>query len=379
MKKLKYLIPSLLLLMSCNSDDKSKETLSTADKAQAQQVLDAATVLNFPGLSLTVMTDDDNYTIVSGKAMLGATSMAPTTIQYMQSISKTFTAAAILKLEEQGFLSLDDRMNEYLAPEICNNITNGNDITIRQLLNMTSGISDYLEHPEFINDALTGELPMPSSQVLSYVYGQPAHFPPGTSAAYSNINYHLLALVIDTITEEHHGNYITDNIIVPAGLNSTYYLPTPVYNAPIVGTATSYMPDGIEFTDITALQFGLTKTFIGDDGIVSTTKDIAIFYEKLLAGKIVSAASVTQMKTPVMLNNEPYYGMGLYYYTTPGNAVGVGHSGSGAGAAAEAYHFKAKGITVVLATNTGTLTDEAKTEKFAELYKSLCSILIDEN
>lgn len=379
MKKLKYLIPSLLLLISCNGDDKFKETLSMADKAKAQQVLDAATVLDFPGLSLTVMTDDDNYTIVSGKAMLGTTSMAPVTIQYMQSISKTFTAAAILRLEEQNLLSLDDRMNKYLAPEICNNITNGNDITIRQLLNMTSGISDYLEHPEFINDALTGELPMPSSQVLSYVYDQPAHFPPGTSAAYSNINYHLLALVIDTITKEHHGNYITNNIIIPAGLNSTHYLPAPVYNAPIAGTAASYMPEGVEFTDITALQFGLTKTFIGDDGIVSTTKDIAIFYEKLLAGKIVSAASVTQMKTPVMLNNEPYYGMGLYYYTTPGKAVGVGHSGSGAGAAAEAYHFKAKGITVVLATNTGTLTDEAKAEKFAALYKSLCSILIDEN
>ena len=374
-----YLFPILLLLFGCSNDDNNKKgaQLSPAAREQAQQLMNAAVAEDFPGLSLTVMSGNDQYTLVAGKADLDGNAMAVSNLHYMQSISKSFTAAAILKLYENGSIGLDQKMNIYLAPEICNNITNGNSITVRHLLTMTSGIADYLENEDFVNDALTGPLPMSSSQILSYVYNKPAHFAPGTSARYSNINYHLLALVIDKVTGRNHNQYITNEIVMPAGLSNTYYLPGSALNTAPQGTVSCYFKNDNDFIPVTDLQFGITRSLIGDDGIVAATQDIALFYKKLFDRKIVSAASLAFMKNPLPLNGQPYYGMGMSYYSTPGGIAGIGHSGSGAGAAAEAYCFESKGITVVLATNVGTLLDEATAEKFAHLYNSICRKVVD--
>ena len=86
---------------------------------------------------------------------------------------------------------------------------------------MTSGLPDYLDNEQFLPDVIAGPLPMSSEQVLSYVYGRPAVFLPGTSFGYSNINYHLLALIIDSVTVSGHRAYITTNVINAAGLTHT--------------------------------------------------------------------------------------------------------------------------------------------------------------
>ncbi len=378
MNRLKYFSVALAaLLFACNNEDNAT-TQTTQNQQKALDALNAATAADFPGLSLTVYTPQENFTLVSGKAKLPGTAMAATSLHYMQSIAKTFTAVAILKLKEQGHINLDANIGTYLPSSITSQLANGSSIKVRHLLNMTSGLPDYLENPEFLADIQTSPLPMPSNQLLSYVYNRPAHFAPGTSAEYSNINYHLLALIIDNVTGAPHSTYIKNNIIIANRLANTYYLPGSALNAAPAGTTASYITGGTGFEDLTVFQFGVVKSLIGDDGIVASTQDIATFYKKLLQDKtILTQATLNEMTTPILSDGEPFYGMGLTYYKTQGGVAGIGHPGAGVGAASETYYFPSKNITIVLATNVGTLLDSEKEEKFALLLKKLSAIIID--
>lgn len=371
--KLSTLLLSLFII-SCSSDDTNSQT--TDAKALAQEKLDAA-LSRFPGLSLSVKSANESYTLVAGDAVLDEQPMQISSLHYMQSISKTFTAVAVLKLKEEGKINLDAKINTYLPASVCNNLVNGNIITVRQLLNMTSGLPDYIDSDEFFNDALSGPLPMPSEQILGYVYGKPANFAPGTSFGYSNINYHLLALIIDSVTDNGHQNYITTKVINAAGLANTHYIAGTTMAAP-AGTTASYLAEGATFTDVSELQLGTVQSFIGDDGIVSTTQDIATFYYKLLKeGALLTPASLTEMKTTVSYQGQPIYGLGLHFYKTPAGIQAIGHDGSGAGAAAYSFYFPSKNLSLTLCTNTGTLIDANKEAQFMALWQEIAGIMLD--
>lgn len=373
MKIAKLLSLILFIVISSCSDD---DSVIDDRKALAQQKIDAS-LSKFPGISLTVKSDSENYTLVAGNAVIGSRPMDVSALHYMQSISKSFTAVAVLKLKEEGKLNLDAPISTYLPSGICNNLANGNSITVRQLLNMTSGLPDYLDNEQFLPDVISGALPMSSEQVLSYVYGRPAVFSPGTSFGYSNINYHLLALIIDSVTVSGHRAYITTNVINAAGLTHTYYIAGSEDVSAPSGTTASYLANGTAFADVSDLQLGTVETFIGDDGIVASTQDIAKFYHKLLRDEtILSASSLAAMKTAVNYQGAPVYGLGLHFDTISGNQA-IGHEGSGAGAGSYAFYFPAAKTTIVLCTNVGTLTDDVKEQQFNALWQELVGILLN--
>jgi D-alanyl-D-alanine carboxypeptidase len=372
MKKFLLLVV-VTLITSCSHDDSKP---STDKKALAQQKLDKA-LSNFPGLSLSVNTASENYTLVAGDAVIKEKAMATSALHYMQSISKTFTAVAVLKLKEEGEINLDAKVNTYL-PDICNKLPNGNIITVRQLLNMTSGLPDYLDNDQFLNDVVSGPLPMTSEQVLSYVYNQPAKFAPGASFGYCNINYHLLALIIDSVTPNGHQKYITDKIINAIGLSNTYYIAGSANTTAPEGTTANYLEVDGTFTDVSELQLGTVLTFIGDDGIVASVQDISRFYYKLLHDEtVLSPASLKEMKIAVSYQSTPIYGLGLHFYKTNGGLQAIGHEGSGAGAGAYAFYFPSKNTSVVLCTNVGTLTDTIKEEQLLALWEEIIGILLE--
>ncbi|AYM99112.1 serine hydrolase domain-containing protein [Chryseobacterium sp. 3008163] len=372
MKKF-LLLAVVIFITSCSNDDLNP---SPDKKALAQQKLDTA-LSNFPGLSLSVKTASENYTLVAGDAVIKEKPMTASALHYMQSISKTFTAIAVLKLKEEGKINLDAKVSAYL-PNICNNLPNGNVITVRQLLNMTSGLPDYLDNNQFLNDVFAGPLPMASEQVLSYVYGQPAKFAPGASFGYCNINYHLLALIIDSVTPNGHRTYITDKIINAIGLSNTYYIAGSASTTAPQGTTANYLEaDGI-FNNVSELQLGTVLTFIGDDGIVASVQDIARFYYKLLHDEtVLSPASLKEMKVAVSYQSTPIYGLGLQFYNTNGGLQAIGHEGSGAGAGAYAFYFPSKNTGVVLCTNAGTLIDSIKEGQLLALWEEIIGILLE--
>lgn len=372
MKKF-LLLAVVIFITSCCHDDSNS---SPDRKAQVQQKLDKA-LSNFPGLSLSVKTASGNYTLVAGDAVIKEKPMAASALHYMQSISKTFTAVAVLKLKEEGKIDLDAKVNTYL-PAICNHLPNGNIITVRQLLTMTSGLPDYLDSDQFLNDIVAGPLPMTSEQVLSYVYNQPAKFEPGTSFGYCNINYHLLALIIDRVTPNGHRQYITEKIINAIGLSNTYYIAGSAITTAPEGTTANYLQIDGTFNDVSELQLGTVRTFIGDDGIVASVQDIAGFYYKLLHDKtVLSPALLEEMKVTVSDQGNPIYGLGLYFYKTNGGLQAIGHQGSGIGAGANAFYFPSKNTSVVLCTNAGTLFDALKEEQLRALYEEIIGILLE--
>ena len=374
MKIAKLFAAALLFFITSCSNDDSKPLPDK--KALLQTKLDAA-LSNFPGVSLSVKTVSENYTLVAGDAVINEKPMDTSALHYMQSISKTFTAVAVLKLKEEGKINLDAKVNTYL-PDICNNLPNGNIITVRQLLNMTSGLPDYLDNDQFFNDVFAGPLPMTNEQVLSYVYNQPAKFTPGSSFGYCNINYNLLALIIDSVTPNGHRRYIKDKIINAIGLSNTYYIAGSASTAVPEGTTANYLEIDGTFTDVGELQLGTVLTFIGDDGIVASVQDIAEFYYKLLHDEtVLSPAALEEMKVTVSYQTTPIYGLGLHFYKTNGGLQAIGHEGSGAGAGAYAFYFPSKNTSVVLCTNAGTLTDPIKEEQLLALWEEIIGVLLE--
>jgi D-alanyl-D-alanine carboxypeptidase len=366
----------LLILYSCQ-----KEEVVDQKKEILQRTLEENTSDKFPGLSLYAAINGKTYSLASGKMDLASgKTMTPQSLNYAQSISKTFTAVCILKLVEERKIGLDQKINIYLEAGIIDRIPNGNIITVRQLLNHTSGVYDFLNNPDFINDVLGGTaFPLTPDKLLGYIESQPASFVPGASFEYSNTNYDLLAYVIDAVTGKSHSVYVKDKILEPLQLKNTFYLPSPAIIDPPPGTSKSYSVSSgsTTFEDVSALQFSTVKNLAGDDGILSEPQDLGKFYGALLDKKtLLTSSSLDEMKKWITISgipmNELGYGLGLFRIETPLYGEQIGHSGSGLGAAAEAYYFPKYNATVVFIVKKGKFF---YTEKKCELREHLYTII----
>jgi CubicO group peptidase (beta-lactamase class C family) len=139
------------------------------------------------------------------------------TIYRLASITKQFTAAAILQLAEEGKLSLDDRISDYLPDYPAS----GQRITIRNLLSHTSGLSDVAVFPIFEE----GGVGYTRDQVIDLVALQPLDFEPGTGHSYSNVGFMLAGVVIEQVAGTTYADYLTDEILQPLGLDQTSFCP----------------------------------------------------------------------------------------------------------------------------------------------------------
>jgi D-alanyl-D-alanine carboxypeptidase len=352
--------------------------------AAYQALLDKYVRKGLPGLILLVKTPEGVWIGSAGKARIETGEpMLPCHLIYSQSIAKTYTAVSIMKLVEEGKINLDATMNTYLPAAICDRIANGKQITVRQLLNHTSGIRNYVREEKFLLDAfnngLTGFTPQ---KFLEYIYDRPALFEPGTDYRYSDTNYLLLALMIDYVTGASHADFFTERIFKPLALNDTYYKNEPGYPTPrgYPNTYFDRFANG-ELENLTDVQTKSVGTSIGDDGILASAYDYAQFVEALVKGKLVSPASLAAMTTWVTKKNEPnkpQYGLGLYYRDTP-YGIAIGHDGDGLGAASDMFYFPDSDVTIVMGTNVGTLY-ETPTERLYnwDLWEEVVKTVFEE-
>jgi CubicO group peptidase (beta-lactamase class C family) len=147
---------------------------------------------------------------------------SPSTIFNIASLTKTFTAALIMKLQEAGKLSVQDRLQKYLP-----DYPNGDKITIRHLLTHTSGIPDYLQDKTFQSIDQTKEIKL--EQMIGFFRDKPLDFEPGTKFRYSNSGYTLLGFIIEQITGKKYGIALQEMIFQPLKMQHTSYGP-PVSN-----------------------------------------------------------------------------------------------------------------------------------------------------
>jgi D-alanyl-D-alanine carboxypeptidase len=346
-----YLVSCLfpvVCALRCNSpvSGPDSSTQNThPDSVLFQGLLDRYVGEGIPGVVLYVQTPQGLWNGAAGFAKIEtATRMQPTNLFDAASVTKVYTAAAVMLLVEDRVIELDATISRYLPDTVCSRLPNGTTATVRQLLNHTSGIPDFSGTPRYLADLYAdpmGEYPV--EKLLGYVYEQAPVGPAGTVTSYSNTNYFLLAMIMDCVAGS-HAKIISERILKPAGLKATYYKNEAEYPSPpgMVDSYEDIAGDG-NLMNVTAIGVHLAEFFMGNAGLIASSADFARFLNNLLGGKVVGPESLAMMRDSSCGLDVNYTGYGYE----------IGRSGSDFGALIKVSYFPDSNATIVLLMNAG--------------------------
>ncbi len=321
-----------------------------------------------PGLVVWVDGPGQQFAGASGYSNLSAqTPMPPDALFRIASISKVFTATLVLQLVEDNTLSLDDTLADWL-PDLAAGITNGETITIRQMLSHTSGIYDFAQNPDY-GDAMLATMTIegdlvhvpcslqPLEAISRYVAGQDAQFSPGVRFEYSNTNYELLGLIIETVTGDPYADVLRKRILDPLGMTHTY---VDCYEDPVDGLVHGYTSFEGDTLDVFDLHESAARASIG---LNSSAPDLAAFARALFTGQLFAdPATLALMITPGMGD----YGLGVAI--TDGT---YGHFGFTGGFSGMMQYVPEKETVIVVLLN-------GDNESAMTVYNQVLSVMRDE-
>ncbi len=279
-----------LLFCLYTADANSRRTLSE----ELQDVLDTELANhNAIGVSAAVIIPGRETWLGTSGVSHETTSITTDMLFGIGSNTKNFMAALILQLAEEGELSLEDQLGQYLP-----NYPNINStITIRQLLNHTSGIYNFTEHPSVWDTIFANRLKLwtPEEMLTSFVL--PPYFPPGTGWHYSNTNYTLLGMIVEVITESKVSTELRNRFWNPLGLSRTFFdieePITGVYAHRWYDITGDGIPDDISFL----FRISEFSAYWAAGAMFSTAEDVAKWSQALFRGKVLSQARLDQMLT----------------------------------------------------------------------------------
>jgi D-alanyl-D-alanine carboxypeptidase len=319
------------------------------DPAVLQQQLDGVVEAGAPGVVGLVRTGERTWQGASGLGDLRANRPARAGDRFrVGSVTKSFVAALVLQLVGEGRLSLDDNLERWL-PGL---VPGGEKITVRQLLNHTSGLYNY-----------TDDLPEPPRrfrprELVAMATGHKPLFAPGTQFSYSNTNYILAGMIVERVTGDPLADQLQRRIFQPLGLGDTQL---PTTQRALGGPhARGYAPpdkdwqvsDGpARLVDVTEMD---TSWGWAAGAMVSTTADLARFYQALLGGRLLPPELLRQMRTTVdasQLGHGTRYGLGLEVLRLGCGVELWGHGGSLEGYQTTAFSTPDAGRQLVMATN----------------------------
>lgn len=262
------------------------------------------------------------------------------TIFNLASITKQYTAATIMRLIEQGEISLDDPITKFF-PDYP---TQGNTVTVHHLLNHTSGMESYTLR----NEELPGwySLKLSYQQMMDLWGNRPFHFKPGENYDYNNWGYYLLGQIIERVTGTPWSKYGEPELLKPLGLNNTIF----AHQTRIVpGRAKGYHH---EKDSIINIPYRNILTFSAGGGLSSPIDELVKWTHLLHNGKVVSPESLEKMTTPTVLDNGKTvgYGYGLYVDKI-GEYRKIYHGGT-FGFGTYASHYPDQNITIAILTNS---------------------------
>jgi len=315
---------------------------TSPDPAALQSALDGVNGAGMPGVYAEVRDAGQVWRGASGVAdVRTGRPVTPDMRQRVGSITKTFTAAAILQQVEMGRIQLDAPIGGYLPWLVPGE--RGKKITVRMLLNHTSGLAEYLPYafpslaawpslpdisPESLDDNRFRQFR--PAELIEMGVNAPAVGEPGsTPGVYSNTNYLLLGQLLERVTGTTAEHYITRHVIEPAGLQHTEFPAGPRINGPHSRMYEALFGLIDPPRDYSVYNMSWVTT---GAGLVSTMADLNRFYDRLLAGKIVNRSSLAQMQrtVPVIaLDGQTIdYGLGLHKVESPGCGTFWGHDGT---------------------------------------------------
>jgi CubicO group peptidase (beta-lactamase class C family) len=269
--------------------------------------------------------------------------VTPETVFHIASISKNILAAVVLQLVDQGKLRLDDDVTKYV-PEAP---TQGWRVTVRQLLNHTSGIYSFTSLP---NAADNERLELTHEQVLRLIKDRPFDFEPGTRWRYDNSAFYLAGMVVERVTKQEYGAYVREHVFKPLGMSSA----SLCYARMIVPhLASGYEVDGGALVNAAFMTWKLP--FAGG-AVCATATDLAKWQAALDSGRVLTPSSLALMRTPTTLadGTKIDYGLGTRLGSLDGHRV-LGHYGgeSRGGFRPLLESFPDDHLTIVILMNMG--------------------------
>ncbi len=350
------------------------EEKATAIKTLFEKYLD----MGIPGLAISVYSEPTGLWSYAAGFANTEDKVALTTehVHYLQSVSKTYMAVAILKLYEKGEIDLDATIDTYLDLPFINGIEGAKDVTVRMLLNHTSGLPEYSTDARLVSRIIHDPNTVISvEEMLSYIEDLPMDFKAGSRYSYRNTNYEVLSLIADKITGD-HVTYVNKNILEKLKLENTYYLTRNNYltDLNLVDSYWDILLEGIP-VNVSGMQKANVASMKGDDGLVASTADAVLFLKGLAEGKLLKSKTLDLMQEWVTdENGNKRYGLGLTYYDLD-VTYGLGHNGGGIGSGCMLLYLPEYGAIVFVATNFNTMMDSPIRRKAENLQTDILMTL----
>lgn len=320
----------------------------------------------FAGATLGVCLADGNcFGLATGYSDAEAErQMKPSDVMLAGSVGKTFAAVLAMQLVKEGKINLDDKIEKYLGREVWfNRLPNAKDITVRQLMNHTSGLVRYEFNPKFIKDlnAAPDKVWQPE-ELIGYLFDTKAAFEAGKDWDYSDTNYIVLGMIIEKATGKKYYDLAQSRILKPLKLKNTF----PQDGRILKGLIQGYAGEGNEFTGKDRVlengKFVINPQFEWTGGgMVSNAEDLARWAKLMYEGKAFDASLVSEMTNgvPAKLGRDVKYGLGVIIRPTP-LGISYGHSGFFPGYLTDMMYFPEHKISVAVQVNSSVPQNSGK-------------------
>lgn len=361
----------ILLIQGCGSansslpqpDRPSRNLVAEELDRPLQKVLDNTIIeQDIPGMVLFVSTPEQVWQGAAGVTNLETpTPMQPSDRFRIASISKMFVATVTLQLVEEDKLSLEDTLTDRLPEDIADGLPNTDEITIRQLLQHTSGLADYIDNNDF-DRRVENTSPThvwTAREAIAYAYDLEPEFDPDEDFYYSNTNYLALELIIEEIAGTTLAEVLRSRIHSPLGLNDTFTEGREILPGEFVVGYEDWDGDG-EPDNMNQYNEGYG---LGDGGLISTARDLAMFARVLLADEeLLDPNTFDEMLDWVEDGDGNLYGLGVSAWDSEWGEV-WGHDGRSGGFLSTLWYLPEEEAIVVVWANDG---DNADPNEIAE-------------
>lgn len=327
---------------------------------------------HMPGAQAVVTGDGKNRVVARGFGDVAAgVPFADDARVRIGSNTKTFVATVMLQLVAEGRVALDSPVEQLLPGVVRGRGIDGTRITLRNLLQHTSGLPDYTDEPEFDSEDARYTRYEPGYLVHAAVRKHPAHFAPGDRWEYSNTNYVLVGMIIERLTGQPVRTEVTRRIIDPLGLTATTF--------PAPGEMDLPRPHPVGYLEIDGKKTDFTTmdtSWAGAAGaMISTGADLNRFLIALLAGKLLPPAQLAEMQRTVPAESMSpgfHYGLGLARVPVSCGKEVWGHGGSILG-----YRTRngatPDGRAVTVTVNQHPSSDQVKADMLSAVDAALCA------
>jgi D-alanyl-D-alanine carboxypeptidase len=327
----------------------------------AEHLLDTVTTAaasrHLPGASIALIGAEDTPLIETATAGTVERNGDPVTSEtrfLAGSIGKTFASLITTQLHLEGRLDLDAPISTWLADRPWfDRLRNGDQITLRQLLNHSAGVPDYLESARFYFARFgRGERGFTPDEIITYVAADGPSGEPGAHYSYSDTHYILVGLILEEATGERYADLVRQRVIEPLGLTNTQVLEGRTFE----NLATGHDPGPFGTLTPTAREGRLKLNYNFEwaaGGIVSTPTDLARFYWALGGDELAAERSVMMANAnPINPDHQIYYGLGVFVRLYPDDNFRLFHGGSFAGYRSAVVYDTRTGYAIALQGNS---------------------------